>query len=420
MPTDKEKATLTRADLRRLVVLAVPTLGMALAVTVVTTLLPVVARGFGASTAVIGLLIASEGVMALWVPVLAGSRSDRLRTPIGGRLPFLLAGTPVMVACLVLFGQLGSLVAIAVAVAVFFAGYYLAYEPYRALYPDLVPDAAAGRSQSSQATARGLGTGLALVGGGVLLSIARPLPFALSAAVLLLGVGSFTALMLRGGRASSENEERAEGGEDSAWRRLVDLLRDRRELRLYVVANALWELSLAAIKTFVVLYVTKGLGYSLSQASALIGAVAFVVLAGALASGSLADRFGRVRVMEVGLWIYGAALLVPGLTTTTLAVAASVPFIAFGGGMQMSLPYSILMPLMPADEHGLLTGLYSLSRGIGVMLGPVIAGLAITVMEPLMSSSEGYAAAWLISAAAILASIPILRALQPAVSKASR
>jgi MFS family permease len=60
-----------------------------------------------------------------------------------------------------------------------------------------------------------------------------------------------------------------------------------------------------------------------------------------------------------------------------------VLLVALCGGMLMSLPYSLLMPLMHDDEHGALTGLYSVSRGLGVMLGPLLAGLAISLGKPL-------------------------------------
>lgn len=84
-----------RAEEKRTVaLLGIPTLALALATTVVTTYLPVVAQGFVGSTLVVGLIIGAEGVMALWLPLVVGSWSDRLRTRIGGRLPFLIAGSP--------------------------------------------------------------------------------------------------------------------------------------------------------------------------------------------------------------------------------------------------------------------------------------------------------------------------------------
>src|SRR5207244_6843520 len=91
-----------------------------------------------------------------------------------GRLPFLLAGSPVLIAGLVGMGFIGAIGGLAAAAVVFFVGYFLAYEPYRALYPDAVPDEDAGRAQGVQALWRGAGTGLALLGGGLLLAWARP------------------------------------------------------------------------------------------------------------------------------------------------------------------------------------------------------------------------------------------------------
>src|SRR6185437_12083234 len=113
---------------------------------------------------------------------------------------------------------------------------------------------------------------------------------------------------------------------------------------------------LGALKAFIVLYVTQGLGRSLAAASVIIGAVAVVILAGAIARGKLADRLGTIRVMRAGLWVYGCALAVLIFTHATIAILAVAPIVAFGGGLTMTLPYALLIPLMPARGHGMLTG----------------------------------------------------------------
>jgi MFS family permease len=393
-------------DWRRMLVLGLPAFGLALAITTVSTYLPVLLRQQEGSTVVIGTIIGAEGLMALWVPVLVGDRSDRLRTRIGGRLPFVIVGAPVMAVCLCVIGLVNSLLSTAIVIALFFIAYFMSYTPYRALYPDLVDDEVAGRSQSVQAASRGVGTGLALLGGGLLLAAAKFLPFVVSAALLVLSLGAFVLLLLRRGYAErTRGADAHPRGPARPFRHVWSLLGARPGLRLYLVANALWELTLGAIKTFVVLYVTVGLGYGLDQASLIIGGVAVVVFVGALGSGWLGDRFGRARVVEAGLWGYGLCLLVPGVTTTPVALVPAVLLVAVCGGMLMSLPYSLLMPLMPEDEHGALTGLYSVSRGLGVMLGPLLAGLAISVGKPVFASTAGYAAAWWVAGAAALLSI---------------
>jgi MFS family permease len=362
---------------------------------------------------VIGVIIGGEGIMALWLPVIAGSYSDRLTTPIGKRIPFVLAGTPMMVAGLLVMGLVGSLGAIAAVVAVFFAGYFLAYEPYRALYPDIFGDAMAGRAQGNQAVWRGAGTGLALLGGGALLSVATFLPFACAAVILVAANGAFAVLLLRSGRPPRGDRRLADCGVGEIIARVRELLARHPALRYYLAANTLWELAMGALKTFIVLYVTVGLGFGLADASLIIGGVALIVLAGGFASGKLADRLGRLRVLRAGLWVYGIALLIPMATDVPLLLLPAVPVIAFGGGMIMGLPYAVLMPLMPEGEHGALTGVYSLSRGIGTTLGPVLAGVAVQTLGPvLFQSTSGYGAMWLVTAAAILGSLPFMARLR--------
>ena len=149
---------LRRREWIELAILGVPTFAFALAITTVSTYLPVLASSFASSTTVIGALIGLEGLMAIALPIVVGSWSDRLATPLGGRLPFVLGATPTLVLALALLGFVGSIGAAAFALAIFFASYFVAYEPYRALYPDLVGEEVAGRAQSTQAIARGIGT----------------------------------------------------------------------------------------------------------------------------------------------------------------------------------------------------------------------------------------------------------------------
>jgi MFS family permease len=174
------------------------------------------------------------------------------------------------------------------------------------------------------------------------------------------------------------------------------------------VANALWELSLAALKTFVILFVTDGLGYGIETAVAIVGGVSVLILAAAVTSGKLGDRFGKARVATVALWVYGVGLLVPFVSQDPWVVLPAVPLIAFGGGTILTLPYALLIPLMPEDEHGILTGFYSFSRGFGILLGPLIAGVAISLLRGPLAGTHGYAAMWLVCSVAILASIPFM------------
>jgi MFS family permease len=409
--------SLTRAERHRLALLGLPTFGLALAITVVSTYVPTVARQFTSSTATIGVVIGAEGIGALLLPVLIGSWSDRLRTPWGGRLPFVVAGTPVLVVALLGMGVVGGMPALALAVAVFFAGYFVAYEPYRAFYPDLVGDEVAGRAQSTQAVWRGIGTGLALLGGGLLLSIGQATPFVVAAVLVTGSIALFVTLVVRDG--VPDQDTTAKGARESATE-MVELLRDDPPLRAFFFANALLELALGALKTFVILWLVRGLGLKLGAASLAVGVAALPILGGAAVAGKLGDQFGRRRVMAAGAILFGAPMVVPLLTTSRPLIVAVAPFIAVGGGVMMSLPYALLQPLMPEERHGALTGYYSASRGVGVMLGPLLAGVAIQACSSIFSSTEGYAAMWAVCGAAALSAVPLILRVRRAPGESAR
>jgi predicted MFS family arabinose efflux permease len=304
-------------------------------------------------------------------------------------------------------GFTASLPLLGVFVFVFFIAYYAAYEPYRALYPDLLAAEVAGRGQSTQAVFRGAGTGVALVGGGLLFSLSPKVPFLAFAALALVAMAAFI-WEVRGTRAMRNREQHEARTTRETVRRMLELLRKRPAIRAFLIANALWECSLAALKTFIVLFLTVGVGMKMTGAVAVIAIVAVMILIAAPISGKLGDRVGKTRVVSVALWVYGLGLLVPLFTQNVWFVAPVLPVVAFGGGMILTLPYAILMPLMPDEEHGLLTGFYSFTRGIGILAGPLLAGLAISLLHGPLSSTQGYAAMWLVCSAAILASVPLM------------
>jgi MFS family permease len=81
----------------------------------------------------------------------------------------------------------------------------------------------------------------------------------------------------------------------------------------------------------------------------------------------------------------------------------------------MALPYAMLIPMMPRAGHGLLTGVYSMSRGLGVVVGPLLAGAAIQGQRALDTplGTVRYSALWLVAGLLLLASVPLLGEMTP-------
>jgi MFS family permease len=387
--------------------LALPTFALALGISVLTTYAPLLLGEATSSAGAIGIAIGAEGAFALFLPLVIGSLSDRTRTRFGRRIPYALAGVPLLVAPLVILPFAHGYAETVALVSLFFVGYFVYYPPYQALFAELVPSSQQGRALGWQGVMRGLGLGAALVGGGLLLTVWTPLPFVLAAGAVVLA----TVVLVREVRGRERRlavaAARAVPGPG-----VFRLIRERADVRAFVAANALWELSFMGLKTFIVLFVVKGLGESVGTASAVIGVVAGAYVVASFGAGRLADSVGLHRLMHAALWIYGVGLLVGAGFSSLGPLLVGLPFVALAGAVVMTLPYGMLVQMTPAGAEGALSGLFGFSRALGATLGPIVVGVSIDVLQPLFPATNGYGAMWIAIGAPILLSLPFLAALR--------
>jgi Na+/melibiose symporter-like transporter len=401
-------------DRRRLLfLLGTPSLALALAVTTVSSLLPVLLQEISGS-ALSGSLLAGEGVFALLLPTLLGAWSDRLETRFGRRVPFVLAAAPTMAVALLLMGLTHSLPGAAALLALFYLGYFAYFTPHFALYSDLVKREERGRSQGAMNLLREVGLALALVGGPALLSVGRWVPFAGAAAIVVAVTALFLLGLHRlgpdpGGEDAGDARRRSYGSE---LRETWSVIGRHREVRLAVTANALWETALNALRSFVVLYFTVGLGYSGGTTSLVLLLVAIAALVVSPLAGWLADRYGAVRVLRIASIIYAAGVWPPAFFHSVWLVAI-IPPVAAAAVTVMTLPFALLSEALPDevsdDSGGQASGVFGISRGVGLVLGPLLAGGAVMACQDLLASSKGYGAIFLVAAAAVAGSAFVVR-----------
>ena len=154
------------------------------------------------------------------------------------------------------------------------------------------------------------------------------------------------------------------------------MLRREPEVRRFlIVEHARWEGTFAGARTFVVLYITVGLGQPLGTSTAVLAAVAGGYVVAAVVSGPLGDRFGLARVILLCSIVYGAGLLRGGLATTWHAWYLPIVFlVAIAGGSVMTLAWGLLFKLMPPADRGAIAGLATTTKGLGLIIGPLARG----------------------------------------------
>ena len=389
--------------------------GLAFSLTTTAAYLPPLLGRFTGSTTLIALVLASEGVFALALPVVIGPWSDTFHTPLGRRRPFMLVALGPIGFCLALMAFMPNLWTTALLVFAFFFAYYVYEPPYRGLYPDLLPERIYGRAQGVQHLLRGIALGTALIGGGVLYHLWEPWPF-LVASIVVTAACAVPILFVREDGGHGRVFEGVRSYAAQSWR----VFRRDPAVRRFLIANSAWEGAFAGARTFVVLYITVGLGQPLSVTTAVLAAVAGGYIVAALVAGRLGDRFGLARIIFLASFVYGIGMLLGGFGRTWHEWYLPVVFVvAIAGGAVMTLSWGLLFKLMPAEDRGAIAGLATTTKGIGLLLGPLLAGASIDLLKGPLETTKGYQALWPILAIPILAVIPLVGLLARAEERGS-
>jgi MFS family permease len=384
--------------------------GLAFSLTTTAAYLPPLLEQYTSSATLIALVLAAEGLFAVGLPLVIGPWSDTFHTPLGRRRPFMLVALGPIGFCLALMAFMPSLWTTALLVFAFFFAYYVYEPPYRGLYPDLLPERLYGRAQGAQHLLRGLALGGALIGGGALFHVWEAFPFLVASVVVVVACAA-PVLFIREDGGHGRVFEGVRVYISHSWR----VFRREPDVRRLLIANTAWEAAFAGARTFVVLYLTVGLGQPQGTTTAVLAAVAGGYVVAAAGSGFLGDRFGLSRVIVVASVIYGVGLILGGFGSEWHGWYLPVIFaVAIAGGSVMTLAWGLLFKLMPAADRGAIAGLATTTKGIGLLTGILLAGATIDLLSPYLDDTQGYQALWPILGLLILLAIPLVAPLSAA------
>ena len=340
---------------------------------------------------IVGIIMACDNLAALILLPIFGSLSDRTKTPIGKRMPYILTGTLVSAVAfpfIPLFfhaNNIAGMVAMMVIVLIFMMMYR---NPAVALMPDITP-------KPLRARANGIINIMGYFGGaaatvlGIFLKLsdyinasdaARKLwvieiPF-LIASILMVISAFVLFLTIRENRIAAEiKEDMALGERLAAVETPIDddapMSRANRNMLLAILgAEFLWFMADNAIGTYIGNYVI----YYLNSASS---ATMVLTIAGGLASvlgfaiaGGIADRIGRKRTVTCGLGITVVSILImcfvkpTGQITGANGEYAFPPLLyavwavkGFGMALVHNCSFPMVVELCSSKKIGKFTGL---------------------------------------------------------------
>ena len=134
--------------------------------------------------------------------------------------------------------------------------------------------------------------------------------------------------------------------------------------------------------------ISVDLDASISALQWVIDAYVLVLAGLLLLCGSIGDRYGRKRMMTIGLVVFGFAAAGAALADSTGVLIAMRALQGLGAACVLPATLSIVVNVFPREERAKAIAVWTAVGGLGVALGPVAGGL-------LIEASDWSAAFWL-------------------------
>jgi maltose/moltooligosaccharide transporter len=342
------------------------------------------ANKFGLAPALIGFFMTLDNIAALLIQPPVGAWSDRLRTPIGRRMPFILIGAPIgavafglipMAAVLPLFVACTSTLLISMA---------FWRTPVIALMPDITPSKYRSQANGVINFMGGVGSIAAFLGGSFLYELNPAFPFWLGSILVVISA-LLVFIFIR-----EPKEYEAVEGSPSMWASLKDVFTNPEKSALRILlAIFFWFIAYNAVEAFFTLYAYNHLKMTEADGSRLLGQMSLFFVLFALPAGFIGGKIGRKNTILIGLSLMilltGAMYVISpevlAIPLTKLPVLGVVPVV---GALLMvagiawacvninSLP--MVVDLTTNEKLGIFTSLYYLFSTLAAIAGPNING----------------------------------------------
>jgi maltose/moltooligosaccharide transporter len=336
----------------------------------------------------IGFFMTLDNIAALLIQPAVGSWSDRLRTPIGRRMPFILIGAPLAAIAFLMLPISNSLFVFFLAATMLLLSMAIWRTPVVALMPDITPSRYRSQANGIINFMGGLGAIIAFLGGAALYDINPNYPFWLGAGLVAVSA-ILVFLFIKEPKEIIASEKETPNLLASVRMILKD--RNKSAVRM-LLAIFFWFIAYNGIEAFFTLFAKNHLGLPESDGARLLGQLSLLFVLFALPAGYIGAAFGRRKTIMIGIIVMATCIAlmfflpvdVLTILLTTLPAVGNVPVIgvilmvagvAWASINVNSLP--MVVDMTELEQVGTYTGLYYLFSTLAAILGPILYGFII-------------------------------------------
>ena len=345
------------------------------------------ANKFNLSPALIGFFMTLDNIAALFIQPVVGSWSDKLRTKIGRRMPFILIGAPIGAAAFGLIPLAAILPLFVACTSTLLLSMAFWRTPVVALMPDITPSKYRSQANGIINLMGGLGTIIASLVGSTLYEINVNFPFWMGSALVLVA-SALVFIFIKEPKQFEDPEK-----QPNMFQSLREVVTDKDKSGLRILfAIFFWFLAYTGIEAFLTLYATKRLGIPEGDAGRMTGHMGIFFVLFAIVAGILGSRIGRKVTISIGIVLMAglifliAVLPVNFLVTELvkipgLGMIRTVNLFLMGAGIAWSFininSLPMVVDLTTLERVGTFTGLYYLFSTFSAIVGPNLNGLLV-------------------------------------------
>ena len=350
---------------------------------------------FHMKDSLVGVVMAMDNVLALFLLPFFGKLSDKCHTKLGRRTPFILGGTAAAVILMNILPYADNhekllLFVIPLGLLLIAMGTYRS--PAVALMPDVTPKPLRSKANAIINLMGALGgvftlgvTGLLVHAGATgrndytMLFLAVSLLMAISVIVLVLTVrenklAAEVAAMETDEEKEAEAEEKKESGK--AFGELAPDV--RRSLWLILFSVAFWFMGYNAVTSAFTRYMQVQWGYDIKAASLCLMVATVGAVLSYLPVGILSSKFGRKKLIQAGVILRAVCFATAGLLTAFHpAVYVVFALVGVAWAMINVNSYPMVVEISKSGDVGKYTGYYYTFSMAAQIITPILSGLLL-------------------------------------------